>query len=110
MILMIHMLNCVCPDVAKDMNIKVFNLMSRTNETRRCRLDEVFLMIINVGIVIHAGVNAKSCLIKIIVIVNLFGILAYVNVNLISRVMLENIYIMQIVSVEKGLLIINVGM
>ena len=79
------------PDVAKDMNIKVFNLMSRTNETRRCRLDEVFLMIINVGIVIYAGVNAKSCLIKVIAIVNLFGILAYVSANLISRVMLENI-------------------
>ena len=40
---------CV-PDVAKDLNVKIFNLMSRTNETRhikwcemckcKCRLDE----------------------------------------------------------------------
>ena len=45
---MIHMKNCI-PDVIKDMNINVFNLMSRTNEARhlkwhetcksKCRLD-----------------------------------------------------------------------
>ena len=35
MISIIHMLNKLCvPDVVKDINIKVFNLMSRTNETR----------------------------------------------------------------------------
>ena len=47
---------CV-PDVVKDLNVKVFNLMSRTNETRhikwhetckcKCRLD--------------ASVNNKQC-------------------------------------------------
>ena len=47
-ILMIHMQKCV-PYVIKDLNVKVFNLMSRTNETRhikwhetckwKCRLD-----------------------------------------------------------------------
>ena len=47
-ILMIPMQNCV-PDVVKNINIKVFNLMPRTNETRhvkwhetckcKCRLD-----------------------------------------------------------------------
>ena len=47
---MIHMQNCVCvPDVAKNINLKVLNLMSRTNKTRhvkwhetcecKCRLD-----------------------------------------------------------------------
>ena len=45
---MIHMQEFV-PDVIKDLNVKVFNLMSRTNETRhvkwhemlkcKCRLD-----------------------------------------------------------------------
>ena len=44
---MIHMQNCV-PDVVKYINLKVFNLMSRTNETNiewhetckyKCRLD-----------------------------------------------------------------------
>ena len=44
----IHMQKCV-PDVVKNLNVKVFNLMSRTNETRhikwqetckcKCRLD-----------------------------------------------------------------------
>ena len=84
------------PDVAKYMNIKVFNLMSGTNETRRCRLDEVFLMILNVGIVIYAGVNAKSCLIKVIAIVNLCDVgeyLDYANCKcrkrLIDKLMLE---------------------
>ena len=48
MILTTHTLNCV-PDVAKNVNIKVLNLMSRTNETChvtwhktwacKCRLD-----------------------------------------------------------------------
>ena len=47
-ILMIPMQNCV-PNVVKSLNVKVFNLMSRTNETRhikwhetckcKCRLD-----------------------------------------------------------------------
>ena len=32
---------CV-PDVVKNLNIKVFNLMSRTNETRHIELHETF--------------------------------------------------------------------
>ena len=46
---MIHMQNCVFPDVVKNINLEVFNLMSRTNEARhvkwletckcKCRLD-----------------------------------------------------------------------
>ena len=64
------------PDVVKNLNVKVFNLMSRTNETRiwtiwqfdnetrhiewheickcKCRLDA------NIRIMINAGVNAKN--------------------------------------------------
>ena len=60
---------CV-PDVVKNLNIKEFNLMSRTNETRhidwhemcncRCRLDASFVILNNVGMMINADVNAKN--------------------------------------------------
>ena len=36
---MIPMPNCV-PDVVKNLNIKVFNIMSRTNETRHIKWNE----------------------------------------------------------------------
>ena len=52
---------CV-PDVVKNLNVKVFSLMSRTNETRHiewhktckcnCRLD--------VGMMINVGLNVKN--------------------------------------------------
>ena len=52
---------CV-PDVVKNLNVKVFSLMSRTNETRdiewhktckcNCRLD--------VGMMINVGLNVKN--------------------------------------------------
>ena len=57
----------ICIPVIKDLNVKVFNLMSRTNETRhiewhetckcKCRLD---VIINNVGIMINVDVNAKN--------------------------------------------------
>ena len=60
---------CV-PDVIKDLNVKVFNVMSRTNETRhikwyetcksKCRLMQVFVIINNVGIMINVNVNVKN--------------------------------------------------
>ena len=60
---------CV-PDVIKDLNVKVINLMSRTNETRiiewneickcKCRLDANVCIINNVGIKINPDVNAKK--------------------------------------------------
>ena len=56
-------------DVVKDMNIKVFNLMSRTYETRhiewhetcicRCRLNAI-VIINNPGIKINVDENAKN--------------------------------------------------
>ena len=64
--------NSLCvPDVIKDLNVKVFHLMSRTNETRfiewhetckcKCRLDAIVCNIINnVGIKINADVNVKN--------------------------------------------------
>ena len=61
---------CV-PDVVKNLNVKVFNLMSRTNETSYMELHETckckykhfgltFALINNIGIKIHADVNAKN--------------------------------------------------
>ena len=57
----------ICIPVIKYLNIKVFNLMSRTNETKhiewhetckcKCRLD---VIINNVGIMINVDVNAKN--------------------------------------------------
>ena len=58
-------------DVVKNMNVRVFNLMSRTNETKplewhktcknRCRLDiQVVAIQNNVGIMINVDVNAKN--------------------------------------------------
>ena len=57
-------------DVVKNLNVKVFNLMSRTNETRfiewyetckcKCRLDVIVCKINNLGIKINADVNAKN--------------------------------------------------
>ena len=50
----------------KDLNAKVFNLMSRTNETRfiewheTCKCKCRFVIINNVGIKINADVNAKN--------------------------------------------------
>ena len=60
---------CV-PDVVKNLNVKVFNLMSRTNETRhiewhetckyKCRQDASVVTVNNVGTQINAGMNANN--------------------------------------------------
>ena len=57
-------------DVVKNLNVKVFNLMSRTNETRHlewhetCKLNadqvQAFVIINNIGMLINVGVNAKN--------------------------------------------------
>ena len=57
-------------DVIKNLNVKVFNLMSRTNETRHTEWREMselsanlglmFVIINNVGIRINADVNAMN--------------------------------------------------
>ena len=48
---------------------------------------QVFLIIKNVGIMIIADVNAKNnWLIKVDVIIDLFGILVYVNVSVINQI------------------------
>ena len=94
---------CV-PVVVKNLNVKVFNLVLGTNETRRTEWDKyawkwhvnvdsnkVFVMINNVGIMINASVNAKNWLIKAYAIKNLFGILVIVSANVIIPVILVSI-------------------
>ena len=51
---------------------------------------------------INAYVNTKNSLIKEYVIKDLFGIVSISNVNVINYVMLENIWIIKVVNVEKG--------
>ena len=52
---------------------------------------QVFVTINSVGIMINSDVNAKNWLTKVNVMMDLFGILVYVNVNVINHVMLNNI-------------------
>ena len=62
------------PDVVKDLNVKAFNQMLRTNETRhmkwhetgkcKCRLD-VFVIINNVGMMVNVDANVNNRLIKV---------------------------------------------
>ena len=71
-ILMIRMQKMYAPDVVKKLNLKVFNLMSGSNETRqikwhetcncKCRLDQlqVFVLINNVGMMVNVDANVKN--------------------------------------------------
>ena len=63
---------------------------------------QAFVIINNDGMMINAGINAKIYLIKVLVIEDIFGILVTVNMNMTNSVMLVSIWIMKIVSVEKG--------
>ena len=93
--------NICVPDVVKDLNVKVFNLISRTNETKNikwhetckceCRLDAIFCNNNNVGIKINANASVKNKFIKVYAIKTLFGILVIVNVNVINHVILVSI-------------------
>ena len=73
--------NICVPDVIEDLNVKVFNLMSRTKETRfikwhekcncKCRLDAI-----NIGIKINVNVNVilvivSVSVIKVVILVNI---------------------------------------
>ena len=102
---------CV-PDAVKNINVEVFNLMSRTNEARHkngmklanVNVDQmqVFVIINNIGIIKNANVNVKKGWTKEDVMKDLFDILVIVNANVINHLMLENVWIIQVVSVEKG--------
>ena len=102
---------CV-PDVVKNLDVKVFNLMSGANETRHIEwyqtcnvhvdLIAVFLIINNARMTINADVNAKNWLIKMYAIKDLFGIWLIVSANVINHVVLVNISTMKIVSAGKN--------
>ena len=91
---------CV-PDVVKNINIKVFNLISRTIETRhikwhktckcKCRLDASVYDNKERWNMINEDMNAKNCVIMEDVIKSWFGILIIMNVNVINYAMLESI-------------------
>ena len=97
---------CV-PDVVKNLNVKVFNLMSRTNETRRIEWHETckceFKFRANVWNNKQrwnkdkCRCECKELIDKEVVIKDLFRILVIVSVNVIKRVKLEYIQTMKIV-------------
>ena len=91
---------CV-PDNTKNTNVKVFNLMSRTNETRhinwhktcncRCRLDSSVYSNKprwNEG---KCRCECKELIDKGILKKHLFGVLVILSVNVINHAILENI-------------------
>ena len=102
-------------DVVINLNVKVFNLMSRTNETRqikwhktckcKCRLDARVCNNKQRWNDDKCRCKYKNKLIKGYAIKNLFGILLIVNVNAINHVMLENTWIIKILSVGNNYLI-----
>ena len=91
---------CV-PDTVKDLNFKVFNLISRTNETRYKKWHKTCKWICRLDKIIYNSKqrwNKDKCrcelsneLIKVYAIKDLFGILIIVSVNVINLVILKNI-------------------
>ena len=89
---------CV-PDVAKDLNVKVFHLISRTNETRHtkhhetcrcmCRLDAIVCNNKQCWNNDKCRCESKELIDK--VVCDMPGILVIVNVNLINHVILVSI-------------------
>ena len=81
-------------DIVKNINIEVFNLMSRTNETGhiewhetcKCKCRLMFVIINNIGTKLNVVVNIKNWSTKEGVIKDLFGNLVFVNVNVINWV------------------------
>ena len=91
---------CV-PHTVKDLNVKVFNLMTLSNETRHikwhesckclCRLDKIICNSKQRWNEDKCRCECKELIDKEYVIKNLFGILVTVNVNVINLVVLVNI-------------------
>ena len=98
-------------DVVKNINVKVFNLMSRTNERRKiewhetckceCRLDASVCSNKQNWNEDKFRCECKELIDKGVCDKGLFGILVIVSVNAINHVMLVNIWTMKTVSVEK---------
>ena len=92
--------NCV-PNVVKNLNVKVFNLMSRTNETRhiewhetckcKCRLDAIVCNNKQCWNKNKCRCECKVLIDKGVCNKDLFGIIVIVSVYVITRVVLVNI-------------------
>ena len=101
------------PDVVKNINHKVFNLISTTNETRYIKFNETFKCKCRLDPNVcnnkqrwnddKCRCECKELIDKGSCIKDLFGILVIVNVNMINDVMLENLWIMKTANVEKKL-------
>ena len=88
------------PDVVKSINVKVFNLVLKTNKTRHIKLHEASKCKCRLDASVcnnkqqwnndKCRCECKELLTKKYLIKDLFGILAIVNVDLINHVMLEN--------------------
>ena len=93
--------NIRVPDIIKNLNVKVFNLMSRTKETRfiewheackcECRLDAIVFNNKQRWNKDKCRSECKELIDKGCVIKNMLGILVIVSVNVINHVMLVNI-------------------
>ena len=91
---------CV-PDIVKDLNVKVFNLMSRNNETRHikwhksckciCRLDKIICNSKQRWNEDKCRCECKELIDKVYVIKDMFGIQVTASVNVINLVILVNI-------------------
>ena len=88
-------------DLVKDLNVKVFNLMSRTNETRhikwhetckcKCRLDASVSNNKQQWNKDKCKWECKELIHKVYEIKDIFGILVIVNLNVINHVILVSI-------------------
>ena len=89
---------CV-PDVAKDLNVKVFHLISRTNETRHTKQHETCRCMCRLDAIVCSNKQCWNndkcrCESKELIdkgVCDMPGILVIVNVNLINHVILVSI-------------------
>ena len=98
---MTHMQKCVLVPAVKNINLKVFNLMSRTNETRYIKLHENFKWKCRLDASVcdnkqHWDNDKSRCECKELIgkgslIKDLFGILVIMKVIVINHKILESI-------------------
>ena len=90
---------CV-PDVVKDLNVKVFNLMSRTNETKNIKWHETCKCEYRLDAIVcnnkqrwkknKCRCECKELIDKVYLIKDLFGIPVIANANVVNHVILVN--------------------
>ena len=94
---------CV-PVVVKNLNVKLFNLMPRTNETRHIKWHENCKCICRLDKIICDNKQKwnKDKLMKAYAIKDIFGIQVIVNASAINLVILVSIYAIKIVNAKKN--------